>query len=202
MRRDEVKIQVNRSILTRLALVASLIAHLATISTRLCADDGSCGGASITVPFTDVAGSVFFCDIAEAFFSGLTSVTTVFSGMSHPHGIIFDGSNIWVTDRGDNTLKKLDQSGNILLSVSVGGGPRFPAFDGENIWVPSLECDGLCSDWQLCNGLQYRSIRRLQRRLELLDHISEPERDRAVLRMPARGYEISSSSRLKAERQF
>jgi len=42
-----------------------------------------------------------------------------------------------MTDIGDNTLKKLDSSGNVLLSVSVGNTPHFPAFDGANIWAPN-----------------------------------------------------------------
>jgi len=47
------------------------------VSTRLEADTGTCGGATITLPFTDVAASnIFFCSIAEAFFSGLTNGTS------------------------------------------------------------------------------------------------------------------------------
>lgn len=46
-------------------------------STRMNADTGVCGGASFTLPFTDVPSSnIFFCSIAEAFFSGLTNGTT------------------------------------------------------------------------------------------------------------------------------
>jgi hypothetical protein len=65
------------------------------------------------------------------------SVTTVTTGFSSLLGIIYDGGNIWVTDAGDDTLKKLDSSGNIVLSVSVGSDPLYPAFDGTNIWVPN-----------------------------------------------------------------
>jgi hypothetical protein len=66
-----------------------------------------------------------------------SSVTNVSAGFTHVGGILFDGSNIWVTDFGDNSLKKLDSSGNILLSVPVGSSPFFPVFDGTNIWVPN-----------------------------------------------------------------
>jgi hypothetical protein len=65
------------------------------------------------------------------------NVTTVTTGFSGCFGIIYDGANIWVTDAGDGKLKKLDSSGNILMSVSVGSGPLYPAFDGTNIWVPN-----------------------------------------------------------------
>ncbi len=65
------------------------------------------------------------------------SVTNVTTGFILPKGLLYDGANIWITDEGDNTLKKLDASGNILLSVTVGTEPQFPAFDGTNIWVPN-----------------------------------------------------------------
>jgi hypothetical protein len=64
------------------------------------------------------------------------SVTSV-PGFSQPVGILFDGSNIWVTDFAANTLLKLDASVAILQTVQVGTSPEFPAFDGTNIWVPN-----------------------------------------------------------------
>ena len=53
-----------------------LIAAVVASSDRTRADTGMCGGASITLPFTDVPSSnIFFCSIAEAFFAGLTNGT-------------------------------------------------------------------------------------------------------------------------------
>jgi DNA-binding beta-propeller fold protein YncE len=69
------------------------------------------------------------------------AVTSVTTGLVLPEGILYDGANIWVTDAADNTLKKLDSSGNILLSISAGQFPRHPAFDGTNIWVPNTFSD-------------------------------------------------------------
>src|SRR5262249_37673804 len=66
------------------------------------------------------------------------SVTTVTTGFNGPAGILFDGSNIWVTDFSANTLLKLDQNGAIIQTVNVGGNPEFPAIDGTNIWVPNF----------------------------------------------------------------
>jgi len=66
------------------------------------------------------------------------SVTTVTTGFTTPMGILYDGANIWVANYGDGSMKKLDSSGNILLSVNVGCCPEFPAFDGTNIWVPGV----------------------------------------------------------------
>src|SRR5262252_4824820 len=45
-------------------------------SKRMPADTSTCGGVSTTLPFTDVAGNLFFCQIAEAFFSGLSNGTS------------------------------------------------------------------------------------------------------------------------------
>ena len=65
------------------------------------------------------------------------TVTTVTAGFARPTGILYDGSNMWVTDSDANTLLKLDSGGNILQTVTVGNGPVYPAFDGANIWVPN-----------------------------------------------------------------
>jgi hypothetical protein len=61
----------------RSAVILSLtIVVLLLASNRLPADTGICNFAQNTVPFTDVMASPFFCQIAEAFFSGLTNGTT------------------------------------------------------------------------------------------------------------------------------
>jgi DNA-binding beta-propeller fold protein YncE len=65
-------------------------------------------------------------------------VTNVTTGFTSPYGILYDGANIWVTDPGTGSLKKLDSNGHILMSVPVGSGPVLPVFDGENIWVPNV----------------------------------------------------------------
>jgi len=65
------------------------------------------------------------------------TVKTTSTGFSLPFGIVYDGASVWVTDAGDHTIKRLDSSGNIVQTVGVGTGPRFPAFDGTNLWVPS-----------------------------------------------------------------
>jgi hypothetical protein len=57
--------------------VTMMIVVLTAASTYLRADTGTCGGASITLPFTDVPSTnIFFCSIAEAYFSGLTKGTS------------------------------------------------------------------------------------------------------------------------------
>jgi hypothetical protein len=65
------------------------------------------------------------------------STLNLTAGIVSPIGILFDGANLWVTDDGDNNLKKLDTNGNVIQSVPVGNNPLFPVFDGNNIWVPN-----------------------------------------------------------------
>jgi hypothetical protein len=61
----------------RISLLIAAASLLIAMSVRMHADTGTCDGGSITLPFTDVASSsVFFCSIAEAYFSGLTNGTT------------------------------------------------------------------------------------------------------------------------------
>ena len=74
---------------------------------------------------------------------GTWSVTNVSTGFSQLAGIVFDGANMWVTDFGDEKLKKLNGDGSVALSVPVGIDPWYPAFDGNNIWVPNIASDSL-----------------------------------------------------------
>jgi hypothetical protein len=67
------------------------------------------------------------------------TVTTVTTGFSSLRGALFDGANVWVTADGAGLLLKLDSAGAILQTVTLGGSPRFPVFDGTNIWVPNFD---------------------------------------------------------------
>jgi YVTN family beta-propeller protein len=69
-------------------------------------------------------------------FSPHWGVTNVFTGFTSPQGILFDGSNMWVTDTA-NGLLKLGPAGEVLQTVTVGSGPGLAVFDGTNIWVPN-----------------------------------------------------------------
>jgi hypothetical protein len=65
------------------------------------------------------------------------TVTTVSTGFNNPIGALYDGSNVWIADQFAGTLLKLNSSGGILQTVTVGMFPRQPVFDGTNIWVPN-----------------------------------------------------------------
>jgi hypothetical protein len=67
--------RTNRRFVNRIALLASLVVALTIASSRLQADTGTCGGVATTLQFT-VMSSPFFCQMAEAFFSGLTNGTS------------------------------------------------------------------------------------------------------------------------------
>jgi YVTN family beta-propeller protein len=70
------------------------------------------------------------------------TVFTATAGFVSPTGILYDGSNIWVTDSGASKLFKLEL-GSIVQTVTVGKGPENPAFDGVNIWVPNSGDDSI-----------------------------------------------------------
>jgi hypothetical protein len=68
--------KTNRSIIVRADVLIPLISSLTILSSRLQADTGDCEGISVTLPFTDVMGNGVFCQIAGAYFSGLTNDTS------------------------------------------------------------------------------------------------------------------------------
>ena len=74
--------KINRTKLARIAGVI-LLTTLSGASSLLRADSGTCNGAGITIPFTDVAGNQFFCQIAEAYLSGLTNGTSAVTYSPH-----------------------------------------------------------------------------------------------------------------------
>src|SRR5215470_4443052 len=140
----------NSKLAVRIVLLFSLIINLTVFSTRHHADTGTCGGVTTTVPFTDVMGSSFFCQIAEAFFSGLangTSPTTY-----NPTGTVSrDQMAAFVTRAQDSALRRgnkraalqqfwtttpryLSASGG-LGTTAVGIAPGLVQSDGEDLWV-------------------------------------------------------------------
>ena len=97
------------------------------------------GGAPHGIAFDGIlvwtansAGSVSIVQVEDRV------VTNVSTGFVTLVGILYDGANIWVTDFGDDQLKKLNANGTIALSVPVGDGPYHPVFDGTNIGCPAV----------------------------------------------------------------
>ena len=132
------------------ALLLALIVTLTGVS-RLKADTGSCGGATITLPFTDVPSSnVFFCAIAEAYFSGLTNGTTS-TTYSPSANVPREQMAAFVTRTLDQSLKRgnlraaLNQWATPTTVPSSASGattligalasPALAQSDGADIWV-------------------------------------------------------------------
>ena len=64
------------------------------------------------------------------------SAATVTTGFLSPGGLVYDGSNVWVSNSVASTLLKVNGSGAVLQTVTLGDNPQFPVFDGTSIWVP------------------------------------------------------------------
>ena len=51
-------------------------------------------------------------------------------------GIAFDGTNIWVANRDDDTVSVINAStGTLVHTISLGGSPYSVGYDGLNMWV-------------------------------------------------------------------
>jgi hypothetical protein len=140
-------VKFNRSIFIRSFVLISLIASLTGLSTRLQADTGSCGGVTITLPFNDVMASPFFCQIAAAYFSGLTNGTSATT--FNPTDTVTREQIAAFTSRTmDQSLKRGSRKavakkwwtpqtvGNLTLT-DIGGFPRHVEFDGTDLWAAS-----------------------------------------------------------------
>jgi hypothetical protein len=113
------------------------------------ADTGACGGQSITLPFTDVpASNIFFCSIAQAYFTGLTNGTSATTyNPSDP--VPREQMAAFITRTQDSALKRgsrrasagqwaTPQDDAVLKITYVGDSPLFNCSDGEDIWVANF----------------------------------------------------------------
>jgi hypothetical protein len=137
--------KLNRTFLLRAALLISLMANLTILSRTIQADTGNCGGATTTLPFTDVMDNVFFCQIASAYFSGLTSGTTA-TTFSPADNVTREQMAAFITRTMDQSLKRgsqravakkwwTPQDANSVTMTDVGDGPVMVEFDGTDLWV-------------------------------------------------------------------
>jgi hypothetical protein len=141
--------QFTRSIPVRTVVLIALIASLTVLSTRSQADTGTCGGVTITLPFNDVMASPFFCQIAAAYFSGLTNGTGDGTTYSPTQTVTREQMAAFISRTMDQSLKRGSQravakkwwtpqtAGNLTLT-NVGDGPEQVEFDGTDLWVTNL----------------------------------------------------------------
>jgi hypothetical protein len=135
----------NPSIALRTVVLIFFVMILTGLASRMKADTGSCGGATTTLPFTDVMGNPFFCQIAEAYFSGLangTSATTYSPGAN----VTREQMAAFITRTMDQSLKRgskravakkwwTPQDAKSLTLTDVGESPQLVEFDGTDLWV-------------------------------------------------------------------
>ena len=135
----------------RTILLLSFIASLTFLSSRLQADTGNCGGATTTLPFTDVQGNPFFCLIAQAYFSGLTAGTSA-TTYSPSQNVTREQMAAFISRTMDQSLKRgsqrtileqnwTTQGANNLALTDVGDGPRLVKSDGAHLWVANSNSD-------------------------------------------------------------
>ena len=140
--------RTNRRLTSRAMLLIALISLITIASSRLKADTGSCGGVNVTLPFTDVAGNGFFCQIAAAYFSGLTNGTTP-TTFSPGDFVTREQMAAFITRTLDQSLKRgsrraaakkwwMPQTVNSLTLTPVGSDPQSVEFDGTDLWVANI----------------------------------------------------------------
>jgi hypothetical protein len=146
---------LNRTILVRAVLFISLMANLTILSNTIKADTGSCGGATTTLPFTDVQGNIFFCHIAAAYFSGLTAGTSA-TTYGPTENVTREQMAAFITRTLDQSVKRGSKRAALnqwwtttphydsnLGTVTVGQGQGKVASDGQDLWVVNNNPDGL-----------------------------------------------------------
>lgn len=129
-----------------LVLVLSLIVMTAASTASKASSTGTCAGQSITIPFDDVApANVFFCSIAEAFFSGLANGTTP-TTYSPGDPVLREQMAAFITRTMDQSLRRGSERAGIgryftptspgsLALTSVGDAPLGVRSDGADLWV-------------------------------------------------------------------
>jgi hypothetical protein len=137
--------KINQSFALRIVVLITLTVTLTVLSSRMKADTGTCGGVTVTLPFTDVMGNTFFCQIAGAYFSGLTNGTTA-TTYSPTQNVTREQMAAFITRTMDQSLKRgsqravakkwfTPQDANSLTLTDVGDSPQLVEFDGTDLWV-------------------------------------------------------------------
>jgi DNA-binding beta-propeller fold protein YncE len=134
-----------------------VIAALTGASRLVKADTATCGGASTTLPFTDVPSSnVFFCAIAEAYFSGLTNGTSP-TTYSPSDTVSREQMAAFVTRTQDSALKRGNRRAALgqWWTPTSAGVLRSTAFTGPNNSY-DIVCDG--DDLWISHGTEVKRV--------------------------------------------
>jgi len=119
------------------------------------ADTGMCNGTSIDLPFTDVQGNPFFCNIAAAFFSGLTNGTTA-TTYTPATDVTREQMAAFISRTQEQALRRSsrraalkqwwtpsDIPSTALTGVGSQSNPRGAECDGADVWVAREASDGV-----------------------------------------------------------
>ena len=137
--------------LTLLVLAICLVAA----SGRLNADTATCGGQSITLPFTDVpAANNFFCSIAQIYFQGITLGTgpgtyspadfvtreqmAAFLSRTQNSTLNHGGRRAALNQFWTTTPQYPITQGAGMLGTTAVSSPRHVASDGTDLWIANI----------------------------------------------------------------
>jgi hypothetical protein len=126
-----------------------LLLGLTVFSARLhgdAQDVGTCAGQTVTLPFTDVpGGSLFFCAVASAYFSGLANGTSA-TTYAPTTTVTRDQMAAFITRTQDSAVRRSTRRAAagqwafptdraLLRATTVGTAPQHVCSDGEDLWV-------------------------------------------------------------------
>jgi DNA-binding beta-propeller fold protein YncE len=147
--------------LRRASMLLAMVLILVTASTQLRADSGTCSGAQVNLPFTDIQGNPFFCHIASAYFSGLTSGTSA-TTYGPTQTVPREQMAAFITRTLDQSLRRGSQRAALdqwwtpqipeaLGITHVGNNPLAVKSDGDLVWVANFSGNSV-SCVQASNG--------------------------------------------------
>lgn len=151
----------NTKMVLRVGALMIIVFALNVASLNIKADSGMCGGATTILPFTDISASPFFCQIAEAYFSGLTNGTTA-TTYSPNDNVTRDQMAAFITRTLDQSLRRgskrtalrrlwTPQSVNSMGITPVGNNPISVKSDGADVWTANSG-DGTVSRVRASDG--------------------------------------------------
>lgn len=147
-----------RRIAYRTSFLITLVLVMTIASSRIHAQfqaevAGTCNGVSVSLPFTDVAGSIFFCTIAEAYVSVLTNGTDA-THYSPSAVVTRDQMSAFITRTQDSALRRgspraalgqwaTPSSFPASALTPLGNTANFVQSDGADLWVSSFNGDSV-----------------------------------------------------------
>jgi hypothetical protein len=153
------------SSLRRISMLIAMVLVIVAVSSQLRADSGMCNGAQVNLPFTDIQGNGFFCQIAAAYFSGVSNGTSA-TTYSPSAPVAREQMAAFVSRTLDQSLKRgsrraaigqwwMPQIPESLGHTSVGSIPLFVKSDGDLIWIANFSGNSVtcirASDGKLFN---------------------------------------------------